>query len=498
MSNFLHVFSDPVTVVLLSLLISLIALPGMVIVVWKVTYLPFPAGALRWLYVAWSLALGSGLVYTLTRQIRLSASDVGTDNFIQLIFLALCLGTMLLVGSQNGFAFVNAQTTGILAIFSAFALWSIITTLWAISATLTLYKACAYFIMIGLFAFAVFLIRRSSIEPHNQLLALKSLFDWNWFTVFLLLISVYVGILLWPDYALVYGVGTLGFQILGALPAISSNSVAELGAIMAIVALTRMVLRPSTTLFYFPLFGFSLVTMVLAQGRSGILAFLVAAVVVLAASRRFALLACLGLPIAVLYSVYYDAVNAFFERGQTEATLESLNGRVLYWQATWDAIQERPIGGFGAFGGGRYITQTAFGSDEVVTTVHNAYVETVAGTGIVGLSILLLGVVAAWFWLFKLRSFVTRDPVGRLLWIESIGVLSILTVRSMFSVGLIWTPILNFGVVLVFISVVRYQAVGARKKFAANVSPHAVRRTDGLIVSRNPRSGRGSHGGVNA
>ena len=494
MSDF-YAFGSPLTIALLLSLIALTGFPSAIMVLQRVTYLPFHAGAFRWVYVAWSLALASGLVYTLSRQVRFSASDAGSDNVVQLAFLTLCAGTIFLVGSKHRFVFVNALTNGILAIFSTFALWGVITTLWAVSATLTLYKACAYFLMMGLFAFVVFQVRRSSRESHNQLLALKSLFDWNWFTLFLLLTSVYAGMAIWPDYAIVHGVGTLGFQVLGALPGISSNSVAELGGILAIVALTRMVLRPKSTLFYLPLFGFSLVTMVLAQGRSGILAFVVAAIMVLGASRRFALLACVSLPVAALYTGFSGVIEAFFVRGRTAETLQSLDGRTVYWTASWEALQERPLGGFGAYGGGRYVTQTALGSDDMAATVHNAYVETAVGTGLIGLSILLLGVVATWFWLFKLRSFVTRDPVGRLLWVESLGVLTILTVRSMFSVGLIWTPILNFGVVLVFISVVRYQAIGSRKRYAANRPTYLVRRIGEAFAFRDPQYSRDPDGG---
>jgi len=288
----------------------------------------------------------------------------------------------------------------------------------------------------------------------------------------------------------------VGFQILGALPAISSNSVAELGAILAIVALARMTLRPRATLFYLPLFGFSFVTMVLAQGRSAFLAFLLAAVVVLAANRRPVVLVCyIGLLSMLPLSGLWGTISAFFERGQTADTLASLDGRTIYWDASLQAIRQRPLGGLGAFGGGRYITQNAFGSDQVVTTVHNAYVETLAGTGIVGLTLLVLGVVSIWYYLFRLRSFATRYPTGRLLWVESLGVISILTVRSMFSVGIIWTPILTFGLLLIFIAVVRHQEISARKRSTAARPPQAIQQAGEILTIRTSHFSRGPQGG---
>jgi O-antigen ligase len=160
-------------------------------------------------------------------------------------------------------------------------------------------------------------------------------------------------------------------------------------------------------------------------------------------------------------------VYEFMKRGQNEQNLTSLTGRVTYWQASFDAIREKPLSGYGANVGGRYVLDSALG--EAVSTVHSTYVEVLLDTGAVGLVLLVAALVTTWFMMFRIRPHVMNDPIGNLLWLESLGVLTVLSVRSLFAVTLVWSwYVLNLGVVLVFISVARRQVVQARHAGAAS------------------------------
>jgi O-antigen ligase len=115
--------------------------------------------------------------------------------------------------------------------------------------------------------------------------------------------------------------------------------------------------------------------------------------------------------------------------------------------------------------------------------VHNTFVEVLLDTGVVGLVLLVAGLVATWFWMFKVYPHATASPIGRLLWFESVGVLSVLSVRSMFAVTLVWSwYVLNLGVVLVFLSVMRRQIVRVRHAGAASAQllPAARRRRSSI------------------
>ena len=467
----MHITDDPTTIVLLGALGLLVGLPGILWVSWKVSRPPLGAGSFRWLYLAWASLLVGSSVWNLSRHTRLSVDEAGADNFVRLAFLSLGILVIVFVGARYRFAFVRELRAGVLGVFSLFALWGLASTVWSVSPASTLYKSSEYCAMLALFALSASLISTTFGNPRSRLLALKGVFDWNWLLVFLLIVSVYLGILIWPEYAILRGyrdeVGVLGFSIQGALPGLSANAVGTLGAVMGIVVLVRMLLNPGSRAVYAPVLVLSLLTMVLTQSRSPILAFLLAAVVVLVVNRRLGLLTMSGALLAVaLLAQYGQLAYEFLRRGQSEQSLTTLTGRLQFWQASFEAIGEKPLAGWGANAGGRYVLQNVLGEDR--STVHSSWVEVLLDTGAVGLVLLLVGTIATWFWLFRVRPHAMGDPIGRLLWFESLGVLTVLCVRSVFSVTLVWSwYVIILGAVLVFVSVMRSQVARARPESAA-------------------------------
>jgi O-antigen ligase len=479
----LSIFDDLVSVALLGALVLLVGVPSVLLITWRTTRLPFRAGPLRWTYLAWALVLAASSVWSFSRQVRFSVEEAGADSFVRLAFLVLGVLTILLIGAKYRFTFIRELTAGVLGIFSAFALWGLSSTLWSVSPAATLYKSVEYCAMLGLFALAATLVYRNIRHPHNQLLGLKSFFDWNWFLVCLLLISVYAGLLIWPDYAIYEDKGMLGYTIQGVLPGIATNGVGQLAAIVGVVTLARMLHGARRRFVYAPLFLFSLVTMLLAQSRSPMLAFAVAAAVVLLVSRRFLLFAAFGgaLSILMLSSAYSETVYEFLRRGQSDSEITTLTGRTEYWEASMQALRESPLTGYGANAGGIYILQSTL-SEAGVSTVHSTWVEVLLDTGIVGAMLLLVGLVATVFYLFKLYSQAMSNAISRLLWFECLGVLTVLFMRSVFSVTFVWSStVLNFGLVLVFIAVMRRQVVKQRYAGAPVAQP--------LSAARRRRSG---------
>ncbi|QIN84373.1 hypothetical protein GBA63_18300 [Rubrobacter tropicus] len=475
---------DVVSLILLGAIATTAGLPALLLVGWKVTRPPFHVLSFRWLYLVWVLLLGASSVWNLSRDVRFSVEEAGADNYVRLAFLSLGVLLLLAVGARYRFAFFSDLRTGVLGLFSLFATWGLLSTLWSVSSAGTLIKASEYCAMLAVFALTVSLIASTVRDPRSQPYAVKKVFDFGWFLIFSLIASVYLGMLVWPEYAIMSGYreGILGFWIQGALPAIAANSVGHIGAVMGIVAIVRLLFWPGSKVLYGSLLAVSLVTMVLTQSRSPILALCVAVIVVLVAGRRFGLLLLSGGLMGVAFLTRYShLIYAFMQRNQTDENLASLTGRVDYWRSSIEALGNSPLGGYGANVGGRYVLQDALGED--VSTVHSTWVEVALDTGIVGLLLFSLALAATWFWLIRLYPYVVRHKLARLLWFESLGVLTILCVRSFFAVDLVWSwHVLTFGLVLVFISVMRRQVVGTTHAgdVVAQPVPAARRRRSGV------------------
>lgn len=475
-----HLTDDYVALSLLGLMVAL-SMPVILLVVWKITRPPFRIASFRWLYLAWACVLAATLVWNVNRTVRYSVDQAGADNYVRLAFLLLGALAILVIGARYRFAFISESATGVLGIFSLLSLWGLSTTLWSVLPAGTLYKSIEYCTQLALLALTVSLINTAVRDPLRRSSALKSVFDFGWLLAFLLTVSVYAGILVWPEYAIRQGErdaeGLLGFSIQGALPAISSNAVGQLGAIIGIVALIRLLQNTGSRAFYGAILALSLPTMVLTQSRSPILAFSVAVMAVLLVSRRFVLLALSGgLLGVVLLTQQGQLVYEFMRRGQSDDSLAALTGRIDYWKTSLEAVSERPFGGYGAYSGGRYVLSSELG-DEGTSTVHNLWVEVLLDTGVVGLILLSVALGATWFWLFKLRPYAMKTPINRLLWFECLGVLVIHSVRSVFAVHIVWDwNVFSFGLVLVFLSVVGRQAAEAPYAAAAFARPLSTTR----------------------
>jgi O-antigen ligase len=302
----------------------------------------------------------------------------------------------------------------------------------------TLYRSLEYLVDVVLLA--TILTTFASAESY------KSLFDWTWTLDGLLLVSVWLGAWLWPSEALQPLPGLIGVQLRGVAPQISDNSVGTLAAILSLVALSRLLNRApgrAGRAFYAVLFALGLVTMALAQARSAILGFLIGLALLLYFSRRIGLIAFIAVAAVLLYA--FTSANVLTEqymrRGQSADLFNSLSGRTDWWKSGWHEFVKSPWAGMGAYTA-RFTVLAKVGNRDA-STVHNTYLETLLGVGIIG----LIPVLAVFVWTWRLLIRKLRDPfcslVGRQLAIEALAVLAVITCRSFFSTPLIIHPDLD-------------------------------------------------------
>lgn len=262
----------------------------------------------------------------------------------------------------------------------------------------------------------------------------------NWAIVLLLLLFFLLGPL-WPIlqgtpntriYELPFGLGTQ-----------TANGIGRVSGVAGLVALSRF--RQTfliKRLFWLIVFGSSMTTLALSESRAAILGFAFGALVLLLISRKHWWLA-IGGP-GVAYLLYLSWFEWRFKGDMENAFL--MSGREYTWDRVLETSLQSPLLGFG------------FHADRLLIEgehVHMAYLHALIQGGILG-SILFLGAILG-VWIIIIRHDLFRkvpkiSGTDNLLLVESIAVLTFLTVRSFFE-----STAAFYGVdLLLFVPIIAY------------------------------------------
>ncbi|MCS7006774.1 MAG: O-antigen ligase family protein, partial [Thermoleophilia bacterium] len=229
-------------------------------------------------------------------------------------------------------------------------------------------------------------------------------------SLIVLLASVWVGVLLRPSEAVATDVEPFPYQIQGLLPAIASNGVGELGALVFLWALGMRVSGRSTTRWHVALMALGLVSLLAAQYRTGYLGTAVALVLLLVTRRRRVLAAAavvVALSAAIWsWSSIVNAAEPYVLRGQTREQAAQLSGRVSFWTHALGVWEESPLLGKGLLTATRFEVLARLGYGQT-STIHGTWVEALVGTGVVGVALLLAFLVL--LWRAALRDLVAPD-----------------------------------------------------------------------------------------
>jgi O-antigen ligase len=116
-----------------------------------------------------------------------------------------------------------------------------------------------------------------------------------------------------------------------------------------------------------------------------------------------------------------------------------------WWTSAWHLFLQHPFTGLGAYAGGKFgvLAQLHLNNG----AIHSDYMEVLVDTGICGLLPLLLALGGTWWFLIRGVRSPSLSSEERQLGLECIGVISLLTVHSIFNTELTWhAPLLFFAV----------------------------------------------------
>jgi O-antigen ligase len=421
---------------------------------------------LVWWHILWLLLCLSALVFRI-RDIK-SIRDEPVDIWAayRILLVAITAGVLFVIQSLRRSDWIRPMFRGVVGALGAYSLISAISTAWSIYPSWTLYKSFEYAVDVALLAATLVIV--SSVEAY------KTVLDWMWVLLAGLLGTVWFEAALWPDKAFVPSDGIIGVRLAGFVPAVDQDTVGEWAAILAIVALSRLLAQSrNRQVFYWVVLVGSLFTLLLTQARTALVGFLLGSILVLLFSKRLRVIGVLILALGLLVCItrFGNLAQQFWERGDSEQTRQGFTGRLPEWEYGWGMFLKHPITGYGAYAGGRFAAVAAAVDDPLRSNSLNDYMEIVLGTGLCGLIPIVFVLVATWRRLIRSSVSIGVPRQSRRLAIEAMGVFAIMTTESFFSTELIWHPAQVFLVVVGLTEVLRRERLAA---LAMSNSPYRL------------------------
>lgn len=341
-------------------------------------------------------------------------------------------------------AWLKSLFEGLPGALAIYALLCALSTIWSVYPMWTLYKSLELLLDISVLAAALATI--------HDLKDYKSLFSWIWTIYTVELAWVWMQLPLWPSDAFEDG------RLKGVYPATAWNAVGQSGAVLAILALCRLLPvggRKTDRAFSSVLFVFGIASLLMSQTRNALGGFVVAAVLVLILTRR-TWLALVGGGIGAVvwgFSRFGGTVVTFLQRDQTTESMQDLTGRAEFWSYAWQQFLVHPLTGLGAYAAGRFAVMTKLHID--TATLHSDWIEMLVGIGIMGLIPFAYALIRTWWYLLRSVRDPSLDLEDRQLALQAVGVLAVIFVHSFFNDELTWHAPLLFLSILGYAELIR-------------------------------------------
>jgi hypothetical protein len=437
-----------VILLLLAPLVCVFVLPGAMKNLYVESQILFKS--FTWWQGVWLLMLVSGLVFRVREVQDINAQPLDAWAGFRIAVEGI-VGVILIARLVSGSTpWLRTLFVGLLAFMTAFVVIDLVSTSWSVKPLWTFYKSTEYLVDLSVVA-ALITTLKSTKE-------LEKLANWTWTLLGCLLFTSWFGAIIDPADALEKGftLGPLQARLTGLIPNLSANAVGEFSAILGIVALYRMLDDPDQKFsqsWYRLLFAVAMITLVFSQTRSAIGAFVFAVGILLILTRRVIIGAIAGGVTAFCAVILFAFTNvgtviwAYLARGQNAQQAEGLTGRVEWWQYGIQKFMEKPLTGYGAFAGGRFVILPGLGR-LATPDLHSTLVETLVDTGIWGLPLILITIAGIWFFLYRAVRSPSLSASESRVAVELLAVMAVLTVRCVVSGDLIDHPAVSFFTVL--------------------------------------------------
>ena len=163
------------------------------------------------------------------------------------------------------------------------------------------------------------------------------------------------------------------------------NGFSAVGAMLASFALAHIFTRPKTEskTHWFALLAMGSISTVLSSGRQGVIIWLVIISLLMLMYRRKLFLFFLAPVTAIFTLINWETLWSIVSRDQVTGSLVTLTGRTNLWAAGIEAWKSQPLTGYGFGVGGRFVALRSIDLD-FVTHLHNGFVESLVGVGLLG------------------------------------------------------------------------------------------------------------------
>jgi O-Antigen ligase len=400
----------------------------------------------RWWHLQWFFLFAGMLVFRIRDSGAANNNPLDANAILRLgleAVVAVSLIVRLVVKKPQ---WLNSLFRGLVGAMAIYCVACVVSTAWSVKAWWTAYKSLEFLTDVSLLA--------AIVASAESWLTFQSLVDWTLGFYAVSLLAVWINLPIWPQEAFDGG------RLTGVFPVEGSNSVGTTGAVLALVAICRLMPtfgQAKDRALYALLFTFGMVSMILSQTRNAEAAFVFGLGLIVLFSpkiRKVSLMAgvCLAPILAAtfflnerLWKKAGEMLLSFLERDQSAGALDSLSGRTAWWAYGLHQLAQHPLTGIGAYGG-RFAVLDKLGVG-AAAMMHSDWIEVVIGTSLWGLIPFTAACVGTWWFLIRcIRSSAFSDD-QRQLALELLSLLGMLTLHSFFNNELSWhAPLLYFSI----------------------------------------------------
>lgn len=178
----------------------------------------------------------------------------------------------------------------------------------------------------------------------------------------------------------------------------SANDTSSTGGMLVAVAAAAWLSRAADRRSWiWPVMGgIGFAAVALASGRQGVAIMVGATAIAVFFANRQAFFLLMIPAAGALVLFFGERLLQILLREQVAGSVATLTGRTVFWQAAIEAFSKQPLTGYG-FGSSRFSVLATIGADRF-THLHNGYLESVIGVGLLGFIpfLLAIGVAVRW------------------------------------------------------------------------------------------------------